>query len=153
MITIRIEAQNTEALDPARLYQALVRGTQRAVLRIQRRAMLNLTGAFLKVQTGRLRASLTTRVEETATGVIGRVGTSVFYGAIHEYGVPRSWPIAARNRRALMFMLGGQKVFARTVTHPALQQRPWLSSAATASIPELQGDYELEIRATLGGAA
>ena len=45
-----------------------------------------LSGQLLKVRTGTLHRSITQRIEDDATSVIGIVGTNVAYAAIHEYG-------------------------------------------------------------------
>lgn len=45
-----------------------------------------LSGQVLKVQTGRLRRSITRQVESTADGINAIAGTNVEYAKIHEYG-------------------------------------------------------------------
>ena len=45
-----------------------------------------LSGQLLKVRTGTLRRSITQRVTDDTSSVIGIVGTNVAYAAIHEYG-------------------------------------------------------------------
>lgn len=45
-----------------------------------------LSGQVLKVQTGRLRRSITRRVESTSDGINAIAGTNVEYAKIHEYG-------------------------------------------------------------------
>lgn len=72
---------------PADARAALAKGIGRAVLEIQRHVVQDkLTGQVLKVQSGRLRRSITTRVTEQAETVTGIVGTNVEYAAAHEYG-------------------------------------------------------------------
>lgn len=72
-----------------------------------------LSGQVLKARTGTLRRSITSKVEETATSITGRVGTNLRYGLAHEYGatiqIPEIRPI---NAKALHFTAGGQDVFA-----------------------------------------
>ena len=46
-----------------------------------------LSGDVLHVQTGRLRRSITSRVEEQGSLISGVVGTNVVYAAAHEFGV------------------------------------------------------------------
>lgn len=41
------------------------------------------------VDTGRLRSSITHEVEETLTGIVGRVGTNVVYGRFLELGTSK----------------------------------------------------------------
>lgn len=45
-----------------------------------------LSGQALNVRTGRLRRSITQRIESSADEISGIVGTNVDYAAIHEYG-------------------------------------------------------------------
>lgn len=45
-----------------------------------------LNGQVLKVQTGRLRRSITAKTNITGDGIEGTVGTNVSYAARHEYG-------------------------------------------------------------------
>lgn len=58
------------------------------MLIVERSAKRHLTGGNpLKVDTGRLRASVTSSTALLGDyGIIGTVGTNVFYGKIHEYG-------------------------------------------------------------------
>jgi phage gpG-like protein len=46
-----------------------------------------LTGEVLHVRTGRLRRSITFRVDEQGSQITGIVGTNVEYAAAHEFGV------------------------------------------------------------------
>ena len=45
-----------------------------------------LSGQLLKVRTNNLRSSITQRITDDPTSVVGIVGTNVKYAAIHEYG-------------------------------------------------------------------
>jgi HK97 gp10 family phage protein len=50
------------------------------------------TGSFPRVQTGRLRASITHRMNYDEEQVVGEVGTNVEYGIYLEYGTSRMYP-------------------------------------------------------------
>jgi len=58
-----------------------------------------LSGGVLNVKTGRLRRSITTRLESNPLSIIGVVGTNVDYGAFHEYGFKGSVNVRAHSRR------------------------------------------------------
>lgn len=58
----------------------------RLTLRLQRQVKQKLSGEVLKVRTGRLRRSITNRVESAGGVVSGIVGTNVSYGKTHEFG-------------------------------------------------------------------
>ena len=52
-----------------------------------------LSGEVLHVQSGRLRRSITGRVEAGGTLVSGIVGTNVEYAAAHEFGIDKHMPV------------------------------------------------------------
>lgn len=63
------------------------KGIGRIVLKLLVRVKANkLSGQALNVRTGRLRRSITQRVEASAEEISGIVGTNVEYAAAHEYG-------------------------------------------------------------------
>jgi hypothetical protein len=75
----------------------------------------------LRVQSNRLRSSLTA-FPATIEGsqVESAIGSNVSYAAIHEFG-GRTAPHEIRPKEAggiLSFMLGGKRIFARSVKHP-----------------------------------
>lgn len=87
-----------------------------------------LRGQVLKRQSGTLANSLQYRF-------IGpsriHVGTGVKYGAIHEYGYPRTETgrrIYPKTAKALHFYIGGVEVFAKSVKQVLfMPKRPWLA--------------------------
>lgn len=63
------------------------KGIGRIVLKLLTRVKAQkLSGQALNVRTGRLRRSITQRVESSAEEISGIVGTNVDYAAVHEYG-------------------------------------------------------------------
>ena len=56
-----------------------------------------LTGEVLKVQTGRLRRSITSKVLEQGSLVSGLVGTNVEYARAHEFGVDKFKVVTVRD--------------------------------------------------------
>ena len=98
-------------------------GMQRAMARAEGLAKRSFgKPGHLHRRTGRLRASITHSVRRGGGSVMGRLGTNVIYGRIHELGgVIR--PVKAS---ALRFRVGGRWVTVRRVTIPA---RPYLRPA------------------------
>jgi len=103
-----------------------------------------LTGAALRVRTGRLRSSVT---KAPKTGSFRRgnkywveVGTSVWYGAAWEMGftIP-SYVIRPKNKKALRFIKDGKEIFAKRVVIPARTEKPrkWLEPAIKDEEPRI----------------
>jgi phage gpG-like protein len=116
---------------------------------VKRRAILNLTGRFLRVRSGRLRSSIQTRIIREANAVIGQIGTNVVYARIHEFGgTTRPHTILPRRATVLRFQRGGKTIFARRVNHPGSKfpERPFLRTA----LDESRGDIVRHLRAALG---
>ena len=91
----------------------LQRATARAALKLLRHVKEDkLNGQVLHVKTGRLRRSITMRVEQDGTITSGWVGTNVAYAHRLEYGFQGSETVRSFMRRAP----GGKKKDARTVT-------------------------------------
>ncbi len=59
--------------------------------------------------------------------MMGRVGTTLKYGAFLEVGT-RPYPISARRKKSLAFGFKGKWVFPRSVKHPGIAKRPYLLS-------------------------
>ena len=149
-LTIEIPESLRRRLEPAVLQGAVVKGMQKAVLSVVRRAKLNLSGRFLRVGHGRLRSSVTSTVLIAGNEIVGQVGTNVFYGRIHEEGVPHSWVIRPRTRPRLAFRVGGKWITAMAVTHPPLRRRPWLRTAALESQAEIRAQFQAEVTQAIG---
>lgn len=83
-----------------RLPQATEQAMRMSTLFLQGRVQeRKLSGQVLKVQTGRLRSSINTRVKKLGPlQVIGIIGTNVVYARAHEYGYP------PRNLKARPFL-------------------------------------------------
>jgi phage gpG-like protein len=150
----------------ARLQQAVNKAMGKSLDLVYRRVMANLTGAVLKVQTGRLRQSIQTIQTDTS----GTIGTNVEYAAIHEFGgTTKAHPIAARGK-ALRFVdsrfIGPVKVtrrgisktarsgvvFVRSVKHPGsvMPARPFMRPALRDSMPEINELFRTGVAAALG---
>jgi len=55
------------------------------------------------------------------------------------------WAVNAVKKRALAFMVGGEKVFAKYVFHPPLAARPFLSQSAEESLPMIREQLQAAI--------
>lgn len=124
------------------LGNAMSVGIGRACLRVQTRAKLKLNkpkasapgpGGVLSVRTGRLRRSITFRVEGSKEKPVGTVGTNLDYGAAWEFGFdrkvgagarggPRTLKGAARDRYMLKHPSGIKHYEARSFLRSALQE-------------------------------
>lgn len=105
---------------------------------VDERANVNLSGRLVQSRTGELRASVREEIEPRADGLAtGRVGTENFVGAILEAGASPH-EIRPDENALLRFLLGSKWVTARRVEHPGIAKRPWLSTAVTESLPELE---------------
>lgn len=100
---------------------ALLEARMRALhIELQRRIVEGpLSGGSLNVRTGALRRSIQEETARSGDLIVSRVGTDIVYGPIHEFG----GIITPKNASALVFEVGGRKVFARMVRMPA---RPYL---------------------------
>ncbi len=125
-------------LNPAGLAQVLAgpngpvyRDLLTRAIRVESRAKLNASGRpGPRVNTGRLRASITHRVFSSPTGAFAEVGTAVEYAAFVEYGTdPHT--ITARNKRALYWKGAAHPVY--SVNHPGNRPYPFLRPALLAA--------------------
>jgi phage gpG-like protein len=146
------------ARGPVDLSKAMRDAMQRSLDVVYRKVADNLTGKVLHVQTGRLRQSIQTAVEEG--GQRGRIGTNVEYAAIHEYGGQTKPHVITARGKALRFVsprfvgpvkltakgklakrqTAGSIVFARKVSHPGstIPARPFLRPALRDSQEEIK---------------
>ena len=112
-----------------------------------------LSGQVLQHRTGKLAASIRAEAAHLeGTKIVGAVygaGGPAFYGAIHEYGAPDPWAIMAVNARALHFLSEGREVFAKSVTHPPLPIRGFMSPSLDEMAPTIQTELQSAIDAEL----
>jgi len=129
---------------PQEVAQALSAGAELVIRRAQTHY---LTGASLKVRSGRLRSSLRKEPASGATvegnKMYVKVGSNVLYGKAWELGyrVPAT-VIEPKSKRALSFFhkRAGMQVVVRRVYRPAyhVDARPWLAPAAADSVPAIR---------------
>jgi hypothetical protein len=107
-------------------------------------------GDVLNVKSGALLGSVmeegpnATGGEIVATVTAG--GDEAPYGIIHERGGQSEYDIYPVNRQALMFELNGKTVFAHSVHHPPLPQRPWFDPV----VVEMMALWQDELQEAIG---
>lgn len=91
-----------------------------------------LTGQVLNVRTGRLRRSITQRVETESNGTIaGLVGTNVSYGRAHELGYKGRVAVKAHTRK-----VQGKRVPVRAHSRQMdIPKRPFLGPSLNEKMP------------------
>lgn len=126
---------------PGALRAALLQKVSALALKLEAKVKQKLSGEVLNVKTGNLRRSIASKVDASASSVIGKVYSSgdVKYAAIHEFGgQTKAHIIEAKNAKALAFSMGGKQVFAKRVNHPGskIPERSFLRS----SLHDMQGE-------------
>jgi phage gpG-like protein len=113
-----------------------------------------LSGQILHRRTGKLSSSVRALPTTlSGTSIIGGVqagGGPSFYGAVHEFGGTRAYPIIAVKARALRFVMNGKTSFARSVMMPPAKIRafagPSLDENAEMMRAELQAALDKAIQ-------
>lgn len=149
--------------------EAVKKAVGKSLIIVYRRAMDNLTGRVLNVQTGRLRQSVQTF--QDMNEYTGTIGTNVEYAAIHEFGGQTKPHVISPRGKALRFIdsafigpiritkAGGLRkkqrgqgiVFARSVHHPGstVPARPWLRPALSDSQEEIRAIFRAGLAASV----
>ena len=123
------------------ILKELTAGVNRGMHLIRNEAVLNVSGRVLKRRTGRLASSIRTDIRSTRSGLIGSVGTNVFYGRIWEVTGRRAVTIVPRHKKVLRFVArDGTVVFTKRAVIPAQKPRPFLRPAVDAMLPEIRED-------------
>jgi len=116
---------------PDLIVPALRKGTEEAMILAEREAKLNLSGKILNRRTGRIRNSITHKVGIQGDKVVGKIGTNVVYGRIHELG----GEIYPRKAKALKFNIPG--VGWRTAKKVVMPARPYLRPALEDNMSDI----------------
>jgi phage gpG-like protein len=123
---------------PEVLEGGLRNGITRACLRLQRHVKEDkLTGQVLNVRTGRLRRSITQRVEDEGGNVVGYVGTKVKYARAHEFGFTGNVTVREHLRRTKSGTEATVKAHSRNMHLP---ERSFLRSALKDLQPVIRQD-------------
>jgi len=97
------------------------------VMRVTLR-VLNRAKVLTPVDTGNLRSSHQFRIKSSSAKVLGEVFTNVKYALpVHEGR--KALVIRPKNKQALSFVWGGQKMVRKWVYQPARPGKPWLRDA------------------------
>lgn len=134
-IQLEVSAKSRQMMRemPGLVVPALTKGMRESMLLVERSARTSISGGHLGMmmlqrRSGRLRASITSRVKIEGDRVTGVLGSNVIYARIHELG----GIIRARNAKALVFKIPGVGWRqAQSVTIPA---RPYLRPAITRNL-------------------
>lgn len=128
---------------PAGVREMLNRKVHELVLRLKTRIQRDkLSGQVLNVVTGALRRSIQSEVHRDTHSVIGEVFSSgdVKYARIHEFGgKTRPHDIFPSKAKALSFMMGGRRVFAKVVHHPGskMPERSFMRTSLAEMAPTI----------------
>ena len=134
MIRVEVKGDKETAATFKRAAQkapaAMLTAMRRIVLILERHVKKEkLTGQVLNVRTGKLRSSITHRVEQSGNETTGRVGTPVEYARIWELGgtIP-AHTIVPKTAKVLRFVIQGRVVFCKRVEQPSRRvgARPYL---------------------------
>ena len=148
---------------PGNLRQGLARTITKLELQLVALVKRKLSGEVLQIRSGRLRNSITGRVQQSATSVIATVSTDVPYAKFQEEGVPHSWEIRPRSARALAFDVAGaqrrggshilsETIFAMRVVHPPLPARSFMASSLHEMEPLIRAELEAAVSGELHAA-
>jgi hypothetical protein len=104
-----------------------------------------LSGQVLNRRTGNLRNSIFERVKDSTTAVSAVTGTGLSYAKALEDGAAPHVILPVR-AKMLSFIVGGRRVFAKSVNHPGNRAYHYLRDTLTETAP---ANIE-KIRASMG---
>ena len=146
MIDVEFDA---EALQDALLDQANI--LRRA---LAERVQQKLSDEVLHVRSGALAGSILSSIENDESDLSVSIGsTGLSYAAIQEFGgKTAAHNIIAVNTKALAFITGGHKVFAKRVHHPgsSIPARSYLGSSLAEMRDEIKSGFKQIIIEALG---
>jgi phage gpG-like protein len=134
-VTVKGDAQSAQAIAQVqqRITSRLRDAIQRAALDLMSYVKARkLTGQVLNVRTGRLRRSITQRVEVEPGGkIVGLVVTNVSYGRVHELGFKGRVAVRAHSRK-----VKGKTVPIRAhLRRVDIPKRPFLGPSLNEKMP------------------
>jgi hypothetical protein len=110
-------------------------------LELQRRIQESVQGPILQQRSGKLVRSIemipATVTGDAIEGTVQAGGGMAPYAIYQELGTRGPYKIVPINKQALAFMIAGQSVVRRSVMHPGLQPRPFMSTGVEAMEPEI----------------
>lgn len=78
-------------------------------------------------------------------------GAVVDYAAVQHAGIPHGFTIRPFNKKALAFMLDGKKVIVKSVHHPGLKARPFLTLTLERMQEQIVAELSAELTAIVNG--
>lgn len=127
---------------------ALLRAVTEEAIAVQMRTREKLAGEVLQERTHHLHDSIHFEIKESATGIVGTVGTDVVYAAYQEYGFSGAEQVRAHLRRMTMaFGRPIEPVEAQVQAHTRQVRYP-----AHSFLRSALAEKEAEIRAALEAA-
>jgi hypothetical protein len=137
----------------ARVVAALTATMSENMAREAAEIQRKLSGEVLQVRSGRLLGSVQINPPEAdgefITGSVQAGGEDVPWGVFQEYGTSGPYTIEASAAKALAFEVGGETVFAKSVTHPGLEERSFMRSTADDLRDQGYEDYQTAVAAAL----
>ena len=117
----------------------------------------NVTGGVIHEWSGDLLESLgygpLTITTESVDLQLVIGGPGAWYAPLLEYGVPHTWVETTRRGTqgkkrgggVMGFEVGGETLFRKTVTHPAMEAKPYFAPALDATTEQIVEDVQAEI--------
>lgn len=161
MIRGRIAGQNETIVKLGRanlrVREAVRLSISRLTLELLRKVKADkLSGQVLNVRTGRLRRSITQRVETSPGRITGIVGTNVKYARVHEFGFTGQQSVKAHVRQIKSAfgrsLSGARPVIVRAHSRNVhIPERSFLRSALADMEPRIRSQMRELIARELGG--
>ncbi len=143
-------------LDPDAVTQALADKADALRQKLEARVRANLSGAILKSRSGGLLNSISSDLEDDGSAFTASVESDdVPYAAILEYGGKiAAHDIVPSKAKALAFVAGGARRFARIVHHPGsvIRAFAYMGSALDDLESEIEGGLKDAVLEALGAS-
>lgn len=78
-------------------------------------------------------------------------GAQVDYAAVQHAGISHSYQILPFNKKALAFLLDGKRIIARSVMHPGLRPRPFMTQGLADMQEQIVAELSQEVTALING--
>lgn len=137
----------------ARVVAALTAAMNASLTREEAEIQRKLSGEVLQVRSGKLLGTVLVNPAELSgelmDGSVQAGGPDVPWGVFQEYGTAGPYTIEASAAKALAFEMGGETVFAKSATHPGLEERSFMRSTADDLRDQEYEDYQAAVAAAL----
>jgi hypothetical protein len=137
----------------ARVVAALTAAMTANLTREEAEIQRKLSGEVLQVRSGNLLGTVQVNPPELdgdiLDGSVQAGGPDAPWGVWQEYGTAGPYTIEASAAKALAFEVGGETVFAKSVTHPGLEERSFMRSTADDLRDQEYEDYQAAVAEAL----